>query len=386
MNIPLRRYGYLLSNYLKPQRSRVVGLAIALLGSIGLQILNPLLLRNFIDTAVAGGATRTLLVTAGLFTGIALIQQALQVGATYLSETVAWTATNALRADLVDHCLDLDLSFHKLHPPGELVERVDGDVTELSRFFSQFTIYILGNGIFLGGILIVLWLEDWRAGLLLTVFAIAALMTLGRLHTYAVQPWAAYRQMNAKFFGFLGERLAGLEDIRANGAVSYVMHRFYQLLQHWLPLYHKARLTSTVLWGTSVGLYTLGNAIALAIGAYLWSQQAITIGTVYLIFYYATLLYQPIEQIREELENLQQAEANILRIQDLFQVRSRIGPGGSQPLPVGALSVCFENVWFSYEESLYLSFSPCWALSYYCERQAAEFNNTVEPAVKQRNR
>jgi ABC-type multidrug transport system fused ATPase/permease subunit len=352
MNIPLRRYGYLLSNYLKPQRGRVVGLAIALLGSIGLQILNPLLLRNFIDTAVAGGAPRALFVTAGLFTGIALIQQALQVGATYLSEIVAWTATNALRADLVDHCLDLDLSFHKFHPPGELVQRVDGDVTELSRFFSQFTIYILGNGIFLGGILIVLWLEDWRAGLLLTVFAIAALMTLGRLHTYAVQPWTAYRQMSAEFFGFLGERLAGLEDLRANGAVSYVMHRFYQLLQRWLPLYHKARLTSTVLWGTSVGLYTLGNAIALAIGAYLWSQQAITIGTVYLIFYYATLLYQPIEQIREELENLQQAEANILRIQDLFQVRPRISPGGSQPLPVGALSVCFENVWFSYEESL----------------------------------
>jgi ABC-type bacteriocin/lantibiotic exporter with double-glycine peptidase domain len=222
----------------------VIGLAIALLSSIALQILHPLLLRNFIDTAVAGGATQTLLVTAGLFTGVALIQQALQVTATYLSETVAWTATNALRTDLVNHCLDLDLSFHKLHTPGELVERVDG--------------------------------EDWRAGLLLTAFAIAALMPLGRLHTYAVQPWAAYRQMSAEFFGFLGERLAGLEDIRANGAVSYVIHRFHQLLQRWLPLYHKARLTSTVLWGTSVGLYTIGNAIALAIGAYLWSQQAIT--------------------------------------------------------------------------------------------------------------
>lgn len=72
----------------------------------------------------------------------------------------------------------------------------------------------------------------------------------------------------------------------------------------------------------------------------------------YLIFYYATLLYQPIEQIREELENLQQAEANILRIQDLLQMQSYISPGDSQLLPGSALSVNFENVWFSYESSI----------------------------------
>lgn len=349
MSLSLKQYSDLLSRYLKPQMVRVIWLAVALLGSIGLQLLNPLLLRNFIDTAVAQGPAQTLFITAGLFTGIAFLQQALQVGVTYLSEIVAWTATNALRADLLDHCLELDLSFHKLHSSGELVERVDGDVSALSRFFSQFTIHILGNGIFLGGILLVLWIEDWRAGLLLAGFALVALITLGKLHTYAVQPWAAYRQGSAEFYGFLAEHLAGLEDIRANGAVSYVMHRFYQLLRDWLPLYHRARLTSTMLWGTSVGLYTIGNALALAIGAYLWNQQAITIGTVYLIFYYATLLYQPIEQIREELENLQQAEASILRIQDLFQVQSRVSAGGQQSLPGGALSVNFEHVGFSYE-------------------------------------
>jgi ATP-binding cassette subfamily B protein/ATP-binding cassette subfamily C protein len=352
MSLPLKQYGSLLGRYLQPQQIRVLGLGIALLSSLALQLLNPLLLGKFIDMAVAGGATQSLLVMAGLFTGITFVQEALHVGATYLSETVAWTATNTLRTDLVDHCLDLDLCFHQSHTPGELVERVDGDVTALSRFFSKFIIHILGNGLFLCGILIILFVENWRAGLLLTAFVIAALIILGRLHTDAIQPWAAYRQMSAEFFGFLGERLAGREDLRANGAVSYVMHQFHQLLQRWLPLYHKARLTSTVLWGTSVGLYTVGNGMALAIGAYLWSQQAITIGTVYLIFYYATLLYQPIEQIREELEDLQQAEASILRIQDLLQVRSPITSGGHHPLPAGALSVRFEHVGFSYEVSL----------------------------------
>jgi hypothetical protein len=42
---------------------------------------------------------------------------------------------------------------------------------------------------------------------------------------------------------------------------------------------------------------------ALTIGAYLWSQAAITLGTVYLLFYYATLLQDLIERIREELDS-----------------------------------------------------------------------------------
>jgi ATP-binding cassette subfamily B protein/ATP-binding cassette subfamily C protein len=349
MNIPLKQYVHLLADYLKPQHHRVIWLTITLLGSIALQLLNPQILGYFIDTAVAGGASQTLLILALVFIGVAIVTQILAVSATYLGENVAWTATNALRVDLVEHCLNLDLSFHKSRTPGELVERVDGDVNTLSRFFSQFTLHVLGNLILLFGILVVLLYKDWRAGFCLSAFALTALTVLVRLRAYAIPPWVRYRQISAEFFGFLGEHLVGTEDLRPNGAISYVMHRFYQLLQRWLPVFHQARLASTVLWTASVGLFGVGNAMALTIGAYLWKQNAITIGTVYLIFYYTNLLSQPIERIREELENLQQAEASILRIRELLQVQSKISLEGNQPLPEGALSVVFDNVSFGYE-------------------------------------
>lgn len=348
MNIPLKQYVHLLADYLKPQQGRVIWLAITLLGSIALQLLNPQILGYFIDTAVARGASQTLFIAALLFISVAIVTQVLAVSATYLGENVAWTATNALRVDLVEHCLNLDLSFHKARTPGELVERVDGDVNTLTRFFSKFTLHVLGNVILLLGILVVLFYKDWRAGFCLSAFALTALIVLVRLHAYAIPPWVRYRQISAEFFGFLGEHLVGTEDLRPNGAISYVMHRFYQLLQRWLPVFHQARLASTILWTTSVGLFGVGNAIALAVGAYLWKQNAITIGTVYLIFYYTNLLSQPIERIREELENLQQAEASILRIRELLQVQSKLSVGGNQPLPDGALSVAFEDVSFGY--------------------------------------
>lgn len=349
MNVPIKQYAKLLGGYLKPQQGRVALFAVALLTSIGLQVLSPQILGYFIDTSIAGASGQVLFIAALLFIGAAFLTQLLSVVATYLGENVAWTATNALRADIVEHCIQLDLSFYKSRTSGELLERVDGDVNVLSRFFSQLAIHTLGNGILLVGILVALFFENWLAGVSLTLFSLVALTILLSLHSFAVAPWTTYLQISAEFFGFIGEHLVGREDIRANGAVSYVMRRFHQILQRWLPVYQKARFTSTILWSTSVGLFTIGNAIALAVSAYLWNQNAITIGSAYLIFHYTNLLNQPIERIREELEELQQVEASIHRIRELLQVQSRLSTGGDRPLPQGALSVGCEQVWFTYE-------------------------------------
>jgi ATP-binding cassette, subfamily B, bacterial len=102
MRLPIKRYIALLITYLKPQWRRTLLLATLLLASIGLQLANPQILRYFIDTAIAGGATISLLVAALSFIGIALANQATSVATSYLSEYVAWTATNRLRTNLVD--------------------------------------------------------------------------------------------------------------------------------------------------------------------------------------------------------------------------------------------------------------------------------------------
>ncbi len=343
-------YRQLLTTYLRPLQRQVLWLALTLLGSIGLQVLNPQLLRYFIDAAVAAAPQRVLGLVALGFVTIALVRHGLAIAATYFGETIAWSATNSLRLDLARHTLNLDLAFHKAHTPGELIERVDGDVDALSRFFSQFVLQVVGNGLLVVGVLAVLWWEDWRAGLGLSLFALVALGVLARLQALAVEPWRTYRQISAEFYGFVAEYLSGLEDIRANGAVGYVMDRFYRILRRWQAVFHRARFTSTLLWGSTVGLFTVGNAIALALGAYLWNRNAITIGTVYLLFYYATLLQDPIERIREELEQFQQAAASLQRIQDLLSHRSQLRPGGEAVLPPGPLSVEFDGVWFGYGE------------------------------------
>ncbi|TMD59147.1 MAG: ABC transporter ATP-binding protein, partial [Chloroflexi bacterium] len=212
MRLPLKRYLTLLKTYLKPQWLRASLLAILLLTSIGLQLLGPQILRYFIDTAISGGATTSLVMAGVFFIGVALLNLGVSVATTYFSEYVAWTATNQLRADLVAHCLSLDMSFHKEHTPGELIERIDGDVDALSNFFSQFTLHLLNNTLVGIAILVLFFLVDWRVGVTMTAFAAIALLIMVLIQRRVVPFFVKLRQVNAEFSSFLGEQLAATED------------------------------------------------------------------------------------------------------------------------------------------------------------------------------
>src|SRR5690606_25803273 len=141
------RYWRLLAHYLQPHRLQITLLAIVLFATIGDQIATPLVASRFINEAVSGSTMRTLVTLALLTMLLALVGQGLAVAETWAAETVSWDATNALRIGRVSHLLRLDPSFHTRHTPGELIERVDGDVGTLARFFSRFVVNVPGNGI-----------------------------------------------------------------------------------------------------------------------------------------------------------------------------------------------------------------------------------------------
>jgi ATP-binding cassette subfamily B protein len=324
---PVRRYFALLVTYLKPQWYRTVLLAVLLLASIGLQLLNPQILKNFIDTALVQGASFPLIKDALLFVGIALLNQAISVAASYLSTNIAWTATNQLRSDLVAHCLTLDMGFHKERTPGEMIERIDGDVDDLSNFFSQFVVSLLTNALLLVGILILFFTISWLVGIVMSVFSLIVLLILMRMRRRITPLWTAERQMSAIFYGFLSERLGGTEDIRANGATTYIMRRFYMLVREWYPIRKRAVVNGNFMFVVAIFMFTLGSALVLSLGIYLWSIGAITIGTVYLLNSYTDKLSQPIQQIQSQLQDLQQAEACMIRTEELLRMTSALSDG-----------------------------------------------------------
>lgn len=349
MHTQFGRYWRLLVTYLKPQWPRVVLLVILLLSTIALQLVNPQVVRYFIDETQAGRPLPSLLLAGGLFLAIAFVQRAVSFASTYSAENVGWTATNALRADLALHCLRMDMAFHKTHTPGELIERIDSDVTALASFFSQFTIQVLGNALLIGGVLVLLWREDWRVGLALTLFSILTFVILRLLQKVAVKQWASEREANAGFYGFLEEHLTGTEDIRAAGAEAYVTRLMFVLMRRLLETYRRARLVSNLTFFGTNFLYVVGYTLGLAIGAYLYLLHQVTIGTAYVFVYYIGMLSTPLQTIKEQVEDLQKASASIERVEGLFAMQSRLEEQPQASLPDGALAVAFQSVTFSYD-------------------------------------
>ena len=350
MHVQLNRYWRLLARYLRPQWLRMGLLAGILCGTICAQVATPLVASRFIDQATSGGDLRELIVLALLTMGLALAGQGLAVAETYVAENVSWTATNELRTDLVAHLLRLDAPFHTAHTPGELIERVDGDVSTLARFFSRFVVYVLGNGVLLVGVLGLLYSVDWRVGLGMSAFVLLALTAILRIRAIATPSWAAERQANADFFGFLGEYLAGLQDIRSSGAGAFVLRRCAEVMRSWLAVTRKAQMWGYSMVATSEGLFALGTAAAFALSAMLFRAGTLTIGMVYLIFQCTEMLRQPTEQIRNEVQDLQQADASMARVESLLSTVPCVTDGPGVALPPGPLAVELDGVSFSYAE------------------------------------
>jgi len=336
--------------YLQDQKKSVFLLTLVIFVTMGLQLMSPQIIRAFIDSIIEGASKDKLYMLALFFIGISLMQQLLAVASTYLSQNIGWKATNRLRTDLARHCLNLDMSFHKEHLPGELIERIDGDVTTLMNLFSNFMITILGNILLLSGVLVVLFYEDWRIGLSISLFSIVSMIFLLKISTIAVPYWKKVRAISSDFYGFLGEHISNREDVQSSGAKEYIFYKFHNFLKSWYSKEKKAGLLGYSMWTSSVFVFALGTMISFGLGGYLWQKGIITLGTVYLIFNYTELIRRPLEQIRMQLEDLQKAGAGINRINELLDISSKIKYENSNELSKESCHLSFENVDFGYEE------------------------------------
>jgi ATP-binding cassette, subfamily B, bacterial len=348
MNVSFKSYWNLLSDHIRPQRGRFILLAAMLFGSIGLRIFAPQIMRRFIDSALAGEALQTLTWTAIAFIGVALVQQGVAIGVTWLGENVAWTATNALRAELAAHAVHLDMRFHNDHTPGELIERIDGDVTELATFFSQFALNLVANGLLMVGILAALFLEDWRAGLAFTVYSILTLTILGRVKDIAVPHQKARREAEAQYYGFIEEQLAGTEDVRSSGAVGFSIRELFRHQGVILGHSRKAHFKRWIIENAMGLALTSGTLLAVTSGYWLFTAGLITIGTVYLFVHYLNLLEEPFWAMTHEIESFQTIGACVERLTEFRNFKPEDRNESGLEINSHPLALTFNEVTFSY--------------------------------------
>ncbi len=337
----------LLATYLKPQRRRATLLAALVLAGISLQLGAPRLMQALIDASRANAETAAITTLAVAFLVAVIAKQILTPITTWISDSVGWTAMNALRADLTLHLLRLDLGFHNSRTPGELIERTDGDISTMANFFSQFVVRVAGNGVLMAGALIILWLQDGRLGAALSVFAAISLVVLARMHRIGVPYFKAGRRAVAMTIAFIEERIAGTEDLRGNGGLPFTLGQMRTLTTADGDARRKANTIARVTLGTWELLLASGMALAFTLGAIFITAGTLSLGALYLVFAYTNLISTNLMQITEQLDDFQRASANIERTAELLNTTSRIA-GGSRALPAGPLAIRFESVSFEY--------------------------------------
>jgi ABC-type multidrug transport system fused ATPase/permease subunit len=335
-----------------PGRAAASALAGAVLAATVLPLLAPQLTRRFVDGAIAGDRIAALTLIALGYLGLAVSGQAARMLTAWLASRLAWDGTNRLRERLAEHALGLDLDYHGQHTPGEMIERVDGDVVALAEFVASFLLDVVASLLLLLGVLLVVFTVDVRIGAALAGYCAVVGSAMVRAQRLAVPAATRVRERYAALFGTLEERLAGAEDIRANGAGHHVVNRLHQASA---ALYRSdlraERIGGGLFAGTTVA-FAAGTAIVLGLAAWIQQAGALTVGTAVLLFQYTQMIRAPFERLIDQLQQYQRALAAVARVGELLaRPRSLAEPTRARPLPAtGPLSLELSGVGFAYPD------------------------------------
>ncbi|HVM53138.1 MAG TPA: ABC transporter ATP-binding protein [Acidimicrobiales bacterium] len=338
----------LLAATLRPERRSVTRILAVLVAAMALRLSMPVLLGVFVDDAVNGRSLDRLTQVAGLYIGAALAAEGLQLAVVWSSVKLSWRAGNRLREQLADHALRLDLGWHGRHSPGQLIERIDGDVEALCVFFANVVLEVLGNAILVVGMLAVAFAIDVRAGLVLLAVVVLGTTLLVRQRAAAVPAREAEREANAQLYGDLEERLGGLEDLRANGAGTYAVHRLHGHSARAWRTARYASLRGDGAYAISAIAFAAGSVSILALGFVLHRSDVVTVGAVVSLFRFSEMMRHPLERIAEQMKEFQKAFAGARRAATMLATESSIPDGAGVALPSGPLTVELDAVTFSY--------------------------------------
>jgi ABC-type multidrug transport system fused ATPase/permease subunit len=337
---------------LRPDASRWVLVALVIALGSALAVVGPLIVRRIIDEATDGTTAGRITQLAIAFLVVAIAMQAVAVLASWMATTSAWHTTNEFRMQMSGHVLGLDHEFHRTHTPGELIQRVDGDVTSVSEFLGLVVPRAAGAALTVLGMLVVLVVLDWRLALGMAVYLGFALAVLVRSRHRAVSESSDEMGAYARLYGGIEERLTASEDLRANGAANHAAWRFIEDTTDTMATSVRRERAFLVMWWVVHMSLVAGWVLVLVLGAALLAADAITLGTAFLMFQYVMLISRPLEQVVHQLETVQKANGAMLRVAEILALRPTIVDTGNTRPPSGPLSVACERVDFDYGDDL----------------------------------
>ncbi|WP_458250451.1 ABC transporter ATP-binding protein [Geobacter anodireducens] len=344
--------------YVHPYRWLALAALVLLPLSAVARLAQPLVLKAAIDNHIITGRLEGLPLVAAGFLLLIVAESLITFLEVWLLQYLGQRVMLDLRLELFAHVQRLPVSFFDRTATGGLVTRLTSDVEVLGEMFAAGIITIVGDILFLAGIVgVMLWLNP---SLSLITFSVLPLLVWVAF-AFRIRMRKAFREVRARLANlnsFLAETIGGMPVIqlfnRQAGEYAEFSRRNGSYRDANLPV---------ITWDAS--LYALVETLSsVAVGFIIWYgggevlAGALTFGALVAFIQYIEKFFGPIRDLSAKYSIMQGAMAALERIFGLLDTAPDHDAGTTGPaVSAGAPpieTIRFRNVWFAYQGDDYV--------------------------------
>ena len=327
--------------------SLVLGLSLV---STGLSLYLPYLSKGLVDQALLGGDFGVLQGIIFLFLAITLLSFGLNVISGLRYTRVSAEILFDMRLALYRHLQHLSPRFYARTRLGDIVSRINTDISEIQRVMAETALAWVGNLLFLlGSLSMLIWL-DATLFLLSLVLLPPSVWALVRYRRRLEGRVASLRERSADLGSFLIETLQGMKLVVTSNAQTREAARFREkndafiralMSMQWLT-YLSGGLPGLILSGSTAIVFLYGGRQVI--------DGTMTMGTLVAFMAYQMRVLPPIQAMMGLYTNLATARVSLGRVHQLLDATVDVVEAPSPvALPRIRGDVVFEDVTVSFD-------------------------------------
>jgi len=314
----------------------------------GLSLAQPYITKLMIDGALMHRDMSALWQVAGLMLGATVGSYILNIAASWLHVSLSAAMLFDIRSAVLAHLQTLSPRFFGRFRLGDLMSRLNSDVSDIQRVAGDTLLAALANILFLGGsVALMLWL-DWRlfvVGILLVPLAVATfLKAQARLTDLSRQ----MREAGADIGSLLLDTIMGMRTVVTLGGEAREKSRFAAANATFVRAMLRMQITSFLSGAVPGTLLSASTAGVMLWGGYEIVGGRMTIGTLVAFMAYQQRLFAPIQGLLGLSSTLAQTRVALARIFELLDTPAEVTEApDALPLPAST-EIRFENVSLSH--------------------------------------
>lgn len=320
---------------LRPSRGLLALAVVLLLATTAAVLSGPWILRHAIDHGLTGDADLGVVTRDGaIFLTIGLTALVLNRLQARVVARIGERFVRDLRERVFHHVLGQPPRFFDRRSSGELVSRMTADVDALQLLVETGMVQLVQSLLTLLMLSLALGLLSWQlslACLLIVPFVAIATVWFRRASRRA---YLHLRDRVADTVGGLVESATGMREIQAMGQEERMLAEFVRRNDAQYDANRRSVRIQAIFLPVMELLPVVASCLALGLGGWLVTEDALTVGTLSAFLLYLQLTFEPIQLLSFLFNQVQSGGAALRKIFDLLDTTSDL-PDGAGPLPRG---------------------------------------------------